>query len=128
SELADRLEARRREVASGLDAALRARLAEILPGGVAALPPERLAQEVVLLVDKSDVQEELDRLRAHLAHLGDVFAAPGAIGKRLEFLAQEVLRELNTLGAKSRDAELARLVVNAKVACEQMREQIQNVE
>jgi uncharacterized protein (TIGR00255 family) len=126
--LVDRLDARRREVAEGLESALRARLDELLPGGVAALPPERLAQEVVMLVDRSDVQEELDRLRAHLDHLGDVLRAPGAIGKRLEFLAQEVLRELNTLGAKCRDQELARLVVDAKVVCEQLREQIQNVE
>jgi uncharacterized protein (TIGR00255 family) len=126
--LAADLERRRGEVAERLQAGLRARLDEILPGGVSALPPERLAQEVVLLVDRSDVQEELDRLRAHLDHLGDVLAAPGAIGKRLEFLLQEILRELNTLGAKSRDVELARLVVDAKVVCEQMREQVQNVE
>lgn len=127
-DLTDRLEARRREVAAGLESALRSRLEEILPGGVAALAPERLAQEVVLLVDRSEIQEELDRLRAHLDHLAEVLHAPGAIGKRLEFLAQEVLRELNTLGAKSRDAVLARLVVDAKVICEQMREQLQNVE
>ena len=126
--LVDRLDARRRDVAEGLESALRARLDELLPGGVAALPPERLAQEVVMLVDRSDVQEELDRLRAHLEHLGEVLRARGAIGKRLEFLAQEVLRELNTLGAKCRDAELARMVVDAKVVCEQLREQIQNVE
>jgi uncharacterized protein (TIGR00255 family) len=119
---------RRREIAGRLEGALRARLDELLPGGSQALPPERLAQEVVLLVERSDVQEELDRLHAHLEHLGEVFAAPGAIGKRLEFMTQEILRELNTLGAKSRDAGLTRLVVDAKVLCEQVREQIQNVE
>jgi len=123
-----RIGERRREIAGRLEGALRARLDELLPGGSQALPPERLAQEVVLLVERSDVQEELDRLHAHLEHLGEVFAAPGAIGKRLEFMTQEILRELNTLGAKSRDAGLTRLVVDAKVLCEQVREQIQNVE
>jgi uncharacterized protein (TIGR00255 family) len=124
----DRLEARRREVAGRLESALRARLDDLLPGGAQAVPPERLAQEVVLLVERGDVQEELDRLRSHLQHLAEVFQGQGTIGKRLEFLAQEILRELNTLGAKSRDAELTRLVVDAKVLCEQVREQIQNVE
>jgi uncharacterized protein (TIGR00255 family) len=126
--LADELERRRDEISGRIEGALRARLEELLPGGSAALPPERLAQEVVLLAERADVREELDRLRAHLDHFAEVAATEGPIGKRLEFLTQEILRELNTLGAKSRDAETTRRVVDGKVACEQLREQIQNVE
>jgi uncharacterized protein (TIGR00255 family) len=88
----------------------------------------RLAQEVALLVDRTDVTEETDRLGAHLAHFREVMAGPGPMGKRLDFLSQELLRELNTIGAKARDAELTRHVVDAKVVCEQLREQVQNVE
>jgi len=126
--LADELERRRAEISGRIESSLRARLDELLPGGSAALPPERLAQEVVLLAERADVREELDRLRAHLDHFAEVAATEGPIGKRLEFLTQEILRELNTLGAKSRDAETTRRVVDGKVACEQLREQIQNVE
>jgi uncharacterized protein (TIGR00255 family) len=122
------LERRRGEIAGRIEAALRARLDELLPGGSAALPAERLAQEILLLAERADVREELDRLRAHFDHFAEVAAADGAVGKRLEFLTQEIQRELNTLGSKSRDAETTRRVVDAKVVCEQLREQIQNVE
>ena len=128
AERIDRLAARRQEIAGRLEDELRQRLDALLPGGAAAVPRERLAQEVVLLVERGDVQEEIDRLRAHLDHAADVLAGEGAMGKRLDFLAQEILRELNTLGAKSRDAVLTALVVDGKVLCEQLREQIQNVE
>jgi uncharacterized protein (TIGR00255 family) len=126
--LTDRIEARRREIAGRLEEELRRRLDEILPGGAAAVPAERLAQEIVLLAERGDVQEEIDRLRAHFEHAAEAMAEEGPVGKRLEFLSQEVLRELNTLGAKSRDALLTSMVVDGKVLCEQMREQIQNVE
>lgn len=124
----DELARRRDQIAGRIESSLRARLDELLPGGSAAVPPERLAQEIVLLAERSDVREELDRLRAHLDHFAQVAADDGPVGKRLEFLTQEIQRELNTLGAKSRDAETTRRVVDAKVACEQLREQIQNVE
>ncbi|GMU65688.1 MAG: hypothetical protein AMXMBFR36_19620 [Acidobacteriota bacterium] len=125
---ADELARRRDRIAGRIESSLRARLDELLPGGSAAVPPERLAQEIVLLAERSDVREELDRLRAHLDHFAQVAGDDGPVGKRLEFLTQEIQRELNTLGAKSRDAETTRRVVDAKVACEQLREQIQNVE
>ncbi len=89
---------------------------------------ERLAQETVLLAEKSDIQEELDRLRGHLKHCRETMTEGEAIGRRLDFLAQEIHRELNTLSAKCRDLQMARWVVDAKVTCEQLREQIQNVE
>jgi len=109
---------------------LRARLGEVLAAapGSAKLDPGRLEQEVAVLAERSDVTEELDRLAAHLAHFREVAAADGAVGKRLDFLTQEILRELNTLGAKCRDAEMTRRVLDAKVLCEQLREQVQNVE
>jgi uncharacterized protein (TIGR00255 family) len=81
-----------------------------------------------LLVDRSDVSEEIDRLRAHLDHFRSVAGGKEASGKRLDFLTQEIFRELNTLGAKCRNAEMTRAVLDAKVLCEQIREQVQNVE
>ena len=72
--------------------------------------PQRLAQEVAILVDKADVSEELDRLGVHLEHFAEVAEQAGAVGRRLDFLVQEIMRELNTLGAKCRDADMARAV------------------
>jgi uncharacterized protein (TIGR00255 family) len=107
-------------------AALRRRLSELLAGQ--PLDESRVAQEVALLADRCDVSEEIDRLHAHLAHFREVAAQGGASGKRLDFLTQEIFRELNTLGAKSRNAEMVRAVLDAKALCEQLREQVQNVE
>jgi len=126
--LASELAERRNVVAGELEAGLRRRLDQILPGGSQAVPAERLAQEVVLLVERSDVEEELERLRGHLEALEESVATDGAVGKRLDFLVQEIQRELSTLGAKARDLELTRRVIDAKVINEQLREQIQNVE
>ncbi len=134
--LAERLEGLRRlaseltvlrEAAVGeLAASLRRRVTELLAGE--ALDEGRLAQEVVYLVDRSDVSEELDRLQSHLEHFASIVSQDGTIGKRLDFLTQEILRELNTLGAKCRDSGMTRRVLDAKVLCEQLREQVQNVE
>lgn len=124
--LAERLAARRDAVVPELRAALQRRLDEAL--GARGLDAVRLEQEVALLVDRSDVTEELDRLHAHLQHFREILSGAGAIGKRLDFLSQELFRELNTLGSKSRDAEMVRLLLDAKVLCEQLREQVQNVE
>jgi uncharacterized protein (TIGR00255 family) len=107
-------------------AALRRRVAELLGGQ--PLDEARVAQEVALLADRGDVSEELDRLRSHLVHFRTVAAEAGATGKRLDFLTQEIFRELNTLGAKCRNAAMVRAVLEAKALCEQLREQVQNVE
>ena len=107
-------------------AALRRRVAELLGGQ--PLDESRVAQEVALLADRGDVSEELDRLRSHLGHFRTVAAEAGATGKRLDFLTQEIFRELNTLGAKCRNAAMVRAVLEAKALCEQLREQVQNVE
>jgi uncharacterized protein (TIGR00255 family) len=125
-QLVDRLAALSGPVREELAAGLSRRVAELV--GDRELDPSRLAQEVALLADKSDVSEEIDRLRAHLDHFRTVCADAGATGKRLDFLTQEVFRELNTLGAKCRNAEMTRTVLDAKVVCEQLREQVQNVE
>ena len=112
-------------------AALRARLRQLvdeLLATEAALPEERLAQEAALLVGKSDVREELDRLRAHIAAAHDLLAEDGAIGRRFDFLCQELNRESNTLCSKSADVVLTRIGLALKAAVEQLREQIQNVE
>jgi uncharacterized protein (TIGR00255 family) len=121
-----RLDALRGPVREEMAAALRRRLAELL--GAQPLDETRLAQEVALLVDRSDVSEEIDRLRSHVEHFRAVMREPHAAGKRLDFLTQEIFRELNTLGAKCRNAEMTRAVLDAKVLCEQIREQVQNVE
>lgn len=107
-------------------AALRRRVSELLGGQ--PLDESRVAQEVALLADRGDVSEELDRLRSHLGHFRTVAAEAGATGKRLDFLTQEIFRELNTLGAKCRNAAMVRAVLEAKALCEQLREQVQNVE
>ena len=121
-----RLDALRGPVREAMAAALRRRLAELLGGQ--PLDETRVAQEVALLVDRSDVSEEIDRLRSHVEHFRAVMRESAAAGKRLDFLTQEVFRELNTLGAKCRNAEMTRAVLDAKVLCEQIREQVQNVE
>jgi uncharacterized protein (TIGR00255 family) len=121
-----RLDALRGPVREEMAAALRRRLAELLGGQ--PLDETRVAQEVALLVDRSDVSEEIDRLRSHVEHFRAVMREAAAAGKRLDFLTQEIFRELNTLGAKCRNAEMTRAVLDAKVLCEQIREQVQNVE
>ena len=126
--LVGRIAAHRDRAPAEVEARLRQRLEDLLPGGSSALPPERLAQEVVLLADRSDVREELERLASHVAAFHEIAAAPGPHGRRLDFLVQELLRELNTLGSKSRDLETTHWVVEAKVVNERLREQIQNVE
>lgn len=125
-EVVERLDALRGPVREEMAAALRKRLTEMLEGR--AIDEGRLAQEAAQLVDRSDVSEEIDRLRSHLEHFRSVAAGPEASGKRLDFLTQEIFRELNTLGAKCRNAEMTRAVLDAKVLCEQIREQVQNVE
>ena len=92
------------------------------------LDPDRVAQEMVMLAQKSDVAEELDRLEAHITEVSDTLQSDDAIGRRLDFLMQELNREANTLSSKSIDARVTRAAVDLKVLIEQMREQVQNLE
>ena len=89
---------------------------------------ERLRQEISLFASKIDVDEELSRLQTHLAEMRRVLEQGGTVGKRLDFLMQELHREANTLGSKSVDAEVSRTSMEMKLLIEQMREQIQNIE
>jgi uncharacterized protein (TIGR00255 family) len=89
---------------------------------------DRLKVELALFATKVDVAEEVQRLTTHVAEVKRVLAAGGAAGKRLDFLAQELHREANTLGSKSVDAELSQVSLELKVLIEQMREQVQNIE
>jgi len=118
--------------APGRLAAQRQRLrerVEELAGGV-AIDPQRLAHEVVLLADKLDVGEELDRFAAHIAAFRESLEAKGAepVGKRLGFLLQELLREANTTGSKANDAPMLQEVVAIKEELERIREQVENLE
>ena len=89
----------------------------------------RLAQEVALMAERLDVTEELVRLDTHLEHLGSLLSAPEkAVGRKLDFLVQEIGRELNTIASKAQDAGMAALVIDAKAELERLREQAQNVE
>jgi len=101
------------------------RMREILDGKV---DEARIAQEAAFLVERSDVTEEVVRLRSHLGGLKDLLAAEDAVGKRIDFLLQEVQREVNTVASKSSDLGLTQLAVEAKGEVEKIREQVQNVE
>lgn len=92
------------------------------------LDPNRLHQEAMILAAKADIREELDRLATHLSAARDLLAAGGAVGRRLDFLSQELAREANTLCAKSNDASLTTIGLELRVEIEQFREQIQNIE
>lgn len=92
------------------------------------LDPDRLHQEAILLAGKADIREELDRLAAHIAQARKLMAGGGAIGRRLDFLSQELNRETNTLCAKSNDVELTNIGLELKSVVEQFREQVQNLE
>lgn len=109
-----------------LQARLTERIARLCDPG--AIDPDRLAQEVALLADKADVTEELVRAKAHLEQLRTGVRASGSVGRRLDFLSQELGRELNTLGAKSSAPGVAALVVDGKTVLEKIREQVQNLE
>ena len=124
--LATDIRARVPGVQAALDARIRERVARL--AGPPDLDPQRLTQEIVGLAERGDITEELVRLDAHLAALTATLRARGAIGKRVEFLLQEILRELNTTGSKAADLTINHLVVDGKGEVEKLREQVQNIE
>lgn len=130
----DRLSAAEAQVASlvpllpALAAAQRDKLTERLHEALGEAGHERLTQEIVLAAQKSDIDEELSRLTTHFAEVRRVLEQKNAMGKRLDFLMQELHREANTLGAKSVAVETSRVSLELKVLIEQMREQVQNIE
>jgi len=123
-ELLERLATLLPEIARDYRARLEARLGEIR----AQLDPTRLEQELVIFATRADVAEEVDRLRAHVVEVGRVLGQRGQVGRRLDFLMQELNREANTLASKSVDLRLTNIAVELKVLIEQMREQVQNIE
>lgn len=112
------------QIVADYEAKLNARLVE----AIGSADDERIRQEVVLFAQKIDVAEELDRLTAHITELRHILKKGGSIGKRLDFLMQELNREANTLGSKSVVVENSRVSMELKVLIEQMREQVQNIE
>ncbi len=105
---------------------LRTRIAELLEEG--GLDEERLYHEVALYADRIDISEECTRLTSHLEHARTIMNGPDAAGRRLNFLLQEIHREVNTLGSKANDHGISHLVVGMKEELERMREQVQNIE
>jgi uncharacterized protein (TIGR00255 family) len=111
--------------------AIKARIAEqiaLLLDASSRFDPDRLHQEAILIASKADIREELDRLAAHIAQAARLIRDGGAVGRRLDFLAQELNREANTLCAKSNDVELTNVGLELKSVVEQFREQVQNLE
>ncbi len=107
---------------------LRRRLADLLEGAGSGPREEDLAREAALFADRCDVTEEITRLRAHLSEFRRTLRRPGAVGRTLDFLVQEIFRETNTIGSKAADAGIATEVVSLKAELEKIREQVQNVE
>ena len=118
------VETRLPEIQQMMRERLEKRLAEI----VGELDPARIEQEIVLLANKSDVNEEIERLKAHIGEIRRVLEQDEPVGRRLDFLMQELNREANTLGSKSIHVDTTNVSVELKVLIEQMREQIQNIE
>ena len=110
-----------------LSARLNDQLSEIMDSRP-SLPEERLAQELAALLVKSDVREEVDRLVAHIGAVNELLDEGGAVGRRLDFLAQELNREANTLCAKAADVALSRVGLDLKAVIDRFREQVQNIE
>lgn len=128
-ELQQKLGAHRNEIRAELLATYQQRVQEIAAqaGGV-QVPEERIAQEIVVMVERGDIAEELTRLTHHVEQMQQAIGGKEPAGKKLDFVSQEMLREINTMGSKSRSAEIRSLVVELKTEVERIREQVQNVE
>lgn len=123
-----KIEERMPEVVRNSFAALKKRTEELLDGRRTAIDEADLARELALIADRSDVSEELSRLESHLTQLDGMLKKGGAVGRKLDFLVQEMFRETNTIGSKCGDAAVSHLVVEVKTLVERLREQVQNVE
>lgn len=128
NEIIDTLREHRPEMLKKLSEKMHKRINDHLEALNAEPDQSRLEQELVMLAQKLDVDEEMDRLETHLTEVREVLKRDEAIGRRLDFLMQELNREANTLGSKSQDTSTTQLVVDLKVYIEQMREQVQNIE
>jgi uncharacterized protein (TIGR00255 family) len=127
-ELSEQLARHRDDVRAELLATYKQRVQEIAAAAGVNVPEERIAQEVVMMVEKGDIAEELQRLAHHVEQIEKAIGSREAAGKKLDFLSQEMIREINTMGSKSRSAAIRTLVVELKTEVERIREQVQNVE
>jgi uncharacterized protein (TIGR00255 family) len=127
-ELLDAIARRSPEVSQTYQARLTQRVELALSDLNVTVDPADLIREVALFADRSDISEEIVRLRSHLQQYEAALMLPESSGRKLEFIAQEMGREINTIGSKANDAEISHLVVEIKTALERIREQIQNVE
>jgi uncharacterized protein (TIGR00255 family) len=107
---------------------LRKRADELLAGAKLKLDEETLAREVAVFADRSDISEEIARLDSHLQQFNELCRAKGQVGRRLDFISQEMLREANTIASKAYDAEVVRRVLDIKYQVDRIKEQVQNVE
>jgi len=107
---------------------LRERVKALLEGGDIAVDDQTLAREVAFAAERSDINEEIARLKSHVSQYRELLVESGPAGRKLEFLTQEMYREVNTIGSKSADSEVSRHVVGIKVGVDRLREQSQNVE
>jgi uncharacterized protein (TIGR00255 family) len=105
---------------------LRTRIQELI--GDASVDEQRLLQEAAIYADKIAVAEETVRLRSHISQLRDMFNSEEAIGRKMDFLVQEINREANTIGSKASDVDIAKRVIAIKAEVEKIREQVQNIE
>ncbi|MGE5391669.1 MAG: YicC/YloC family endoribonuclease [Deltaproteobacteria bacterium] len=124
--ITEKLELRSPEVAAEYGVKLRQRIAEWVPANI--LDEQRLMQEVAIFADKSNITEEIVRLKSHIQHMEELMQSQEPVGRKGDFLLQEMFREINTIGSKANDLEMNRLVVDAKAELEKIREQIQNIE
>src|SRR5688572_6778946 len=127
-DLSEELARHRDDVRAELLATYKQRVLEIAGAAGVNVPEERIAQEVVMMVEKGDIAEELQRLAHHVEQIEKAIGSKEAAGKKLDFLSQEMIREINTMGSKSRSAAIRTLVVELKTEVERIREQVQNVE
>jgi uncharacterized protein (TIGR00255 family) len=107
---------------------LTARVKELTHAGAGAVDPEHLAREVAIFAERCDIAEEIARLRMHVEQFREGVAAKEPAGRKLDFIAQEMLREANTIASKANDTRIARAVVEIKTAVDRIKEQVQNVE
>jgi len=124
--LTDQIEKRSPQTAAAYRAKLEQRMAEVLED--ARIEESRILTEAAIFADRVAVDEEITRLRSHISQLRDILSGSGSVGRKLDFLLQEVGRETNTIGSKCQDLELGKIVIELKAEMEKIREQIQNIE
>ena len=127
-DLRSRIAERAPRVALEYQGKLSERVEALLDGSGVAPDPQLLAREVALFADRADISEEIDRLGAHLAQIDEKLSEGREVGRSLDFLAQELLRETNTIGSKSSDEQVTRGVIELKGEVERFKEQVANIE